>query len=294
MMRKRRVLKSELRTQNSECASPATPPGRSHPHACCACLRIGPGGLTLLLLLLSFHPLEAQDKLLPVFHFQQLSTATGLSSNLIGSQVVRDRNGFIWVGTLAGLDRYDGYSVKQYRNVPGDPHSLPSNIVYALALDNRERLWVGTYGSGLCVYDPTKDGFVNLHPRAGDSSWYSAKGIYAIREDRAGNLWLGTEEGGVVSVELPGSQGTDNLDSLAGKIRMTTYHLGTFRNIAHDLCIWNDGRIFVGSDSGIVVINPESHATSRLIPHNPFATLLDSILSAVSLPTGRETSGWGL
>jgi signal transduction histidine kinase/DNA-binding response OmpR family regulator/ligand-binding sensor domain-containing protein len=188
---------------------------------------------------------------------------------------------------MAGLDRYDGYSVKHFQNVSGDPHSLSSNIVYALALDSRERLWVGTYGTGLGVYDPRKDRFVNLLPRNGDSSWYSAKGIYAIREDRAGNLWLGTEDRGVVCVELPNDQKAADLDSLAGRVRMTTYSLGTRRNTAHDLCVWNDGRIFAGSDSGIVVITPGTHATSRLVPRVSGASQLCSAFVSSISPDGN-------
>lgn len=59
-------------------------------------------------------PLSAQERLLPVFHFYRLSTADGLPTTEIRSSVGSDRNGFIWIGTVNGLARYDGYSCKVY------------------------------------------------------------------------------------------------------------------------------------------------------------------------------------
>jgi ligand-binding sensor domain-containing protein len=81
--------------------------------------------LIILLLLLCIQPLHPQKKLLPVFHFQHIG---GLSSVI--SHVVRDSFGFIWIGTDHGLERYDGYEMKEYRNDPDDPHSLASHRVW--------------------------------------------------------------------------------------------------------------------------------------------------------------------
>ena len=76
------------------------------------------------MLTLACQLLSAQEKLLPIYHFNRLTTADGLPSNQIRSNVIRDRSGFIWFGTLEGLVRYVGQSCKVYNNRTGDPHRL--------------------------------------------------------------------------------------------------------------------------------------------------------------------------
>jgi hypothetical protein len=73
--------------------------------------------LFILLTIAGSRPLVAQDRLLPVIHFNRLTTADGLRSNQIRSNVVRDRQGFIWVSTENGLTRYDWYTCKVYREL---------------------------------------------------------------------------------------------------------------------------------------------------------------------------------
>ena len=147
--------------------------------------------------------LFAQEQLLPVFHFNRLTTADGLPTNGIRSRVVRDNKGFVWIGTFNGLARYDGYGCRVYRNDPNDPASISSNTVMSLLLDRKQRLWVGTWETGLSLYDPARDRFINFLPRPGDSSWLQGKTVVAILEDRSGNIWLGTLLDGLVRIEMP-------------------------------------------------------------------------------------------
>ena len=70
------------------------------------------GAMATLFLVLSVHPLFAQEKLLPVFHFNHLSTSNGLPTNDIRANVVRDREGYVWIGTVNGLARFDGYGCR--------------------------------------------------------------------------------------------------------------------------------------------------------------------------------------
>jgi ligand-binding sensor domain-containing protein len=86
----------------------------------------------LLILAFACELLHAQDKLLPVFHFNRLTTAEGLPSNEIRTPVVRAHNGYIWVGTATGLARYDGYQCKVYRNDPNDSDHLQTRTLILL------------------------------------------------------------------------------------------------------------------------------------------------------------------
>ena len=240
-------------------------------------LRTFRAGVILLGLMVQLcSTLFAQDQLLPVLHFQHLSTDDGLPTNEIRSPVVRDGKGFFWIGTFNGLERYDGYSFKDYRKLPDDPYSLSSNVVWSLLVDRKQRLWVGTFETGLSLYDPDHDRFLNILPRPGDSS-YQGKPVWTILEDHSGNIWVGTEMEGVVRFELPPDVGFSNPDSLLRRVRIRTYSLGTLRNCAYDLFEREDGKILVASDGGLLILDPATHTWSR--PHfpDPLGRRLDSI-----------------
>src|SRR5512141_814764 len=97
--------------------------------------------VSVVLFLANLHPVSAQDHLVPQYGFQQVQ---GVFVNTISSNVVRDDEGYVWLGTPNGLFRYDGYGAKEYRNVPGKLHSLSANNISALLVDKQKRLWIGT------------------------------------------------------------------------------------------------------------------------------------------------------
>jgi ligand-binding sensor domain-containing protein len=103
---------------------------------------------------LSFN-LDAQD-----IKFERISNELGLSQNLI-SAIIQDDQGFLWVGTKDGLNRYDGYQFKVFKNDPTDSTSISDNYIKSLYIDNQSRLWVGT-SNGLNIYDPEQETFHNV------------------------------------------------------------------------------------------------------------------------------------
>ncbi len=249
-----------------------------------------------MLLIIAFsRQLAAQDKLLQVFHFNRLSMADGLPTDGIRARVVRDRKGFVWIGTVNGLERYDGYTVKDYRNVPGDPGSLPANSVMCLLVDRTGRLWVGTTESGLCLYDPSRDRFLNFLNRSDDSFGQRLRYIHAILEDGSGSIWVGTESEGVARLQVPVQAGPEALDKLVRDSRSEIYALGTPRNTAFDICERKDGKIIVASDSGLIIIDPTNHSLTS--PHltGPQAARLNTVdvYCAVQDRHGNTWAGTG-
>lgn len=89
--------------------------------------------------------------------FTNISKTQGLSHNRILT-FIRDRKGFLWVGTNKGLCRFDGYSFKVFKNDPKDSTSLKDNIINNLFEDNSGKLWVAT-GDYLDVFDPETETF---------------------------------------------------------------------------------------------------------------------------------------
>ncbi len=217
--------------------------------------------------------LSAQEKLLPVFHFNRFTTADGLPSNGIRSNVVTDRQGFIWVGTAgAGLARFDGYGCKVYRNVPDDPRSLPSNAVMALWVDKRGLLWVGTYDSGFSLYDAANDRFVNFLSRDSTGTLRGVKAIFLIREDGAGNVWFSSDENKVFMADMTSLMHETNADSIAAHVRFQPFQLeglGGFVNIDN----WNQETLLFGTRTGLLTYNLVTRQLSRL--HLPGSSEID-------------------
>jgi ligand-binding sensor domain-containing protein len=90
--------------------------------------------------------------------FRRLSVEDGLSQSTVNC-VLQDHEGFIWLGTQDGLNRYDGYSFKVYRHNSHDSLSISDNYINSVFEDSRGRLWIGTYSGGLNVYDRDRDAF---------------------------------------------------------------------------------------------------------------------------------------
>jgi len=127
----------------------------------------------------------------PGLVFKHLGLNEGLSQNTLNA-ICQDHRGFMWLGTFDGLNRYDGYSFKIYRNIPGDSTSLRNNGIFTLFIDSRKNLWVGTVGGGLHRYDEDQDAFVWI------DLGQEKNVIRCILEDNSGALWIGTNEGIVV------------------------------------------------------------------------------------------------
>lgn len=125
----------------------------------------------------------AQQKL----YFQSITKDNGLASNRINC-IYEDSNGFIWFGTQDGLNRFAGYGVATYRNIPEDTTSIGDNRIYTIIEEpNTGNLWIGTE-RGLNYFDRRKDRFTRYLQEKKDS-------VYSFCYDHKGILWIGTSNG---------------------------------------------------------------------------------------------------
>jgi len=81
----------------------------------------------------------------------------GLSNNAVTS-IYQDHNGFMWFGTYDGLNRYDGYTFKIFRNIIGDTTSIGDNHIGRIEGDVNHNLWIGCE-KGVYIYNPTNSKF---------------------------------------------------------------------------------------------------------------------------------------
>ena len=113
------------------------------------------------------------------YYFKHYKSENGLSHNTVLSSL-QDKTGFLWFGTKDGLNRFDGYTFKIFRNDPDNIKSLGSNFIECLHEFNGE-LWVGT-DNGLYKYNEKSEDFSLLGGTLN-------KPILDIENDNDGNLW---------------------------------------------------------------------------------------------------------
>jgi ligand-binding sensor domain-containing protein/serine phosphatase RsbU (regulator of sigma subunit) len=108
--------------------------------------------------------------------------------------IVQDQKGFIWVATIDGLMRYDGYHFVAYKNNYNDSASLSDNTLSTLLVGKDNKLWAGTYSGGLNCLDISTGKFKRYQNIPGNNSSLSNNRVWAVCEhDHI--IWAGTENG---------------------------------------------------------------------------------------------------
>ena len=113
---------------------------------------------------------------------------------LEGSDVyctIADRFGNIWIGSMNGLVRYDGYEFKHFYFDPNDSGSLKDIIIWSLLEDKKGNIWIGSLGN-INKYDPKTKSFKSyeyshliVQPASGQS------GVSSITQDNNGRIYFG-------------------------------------------------------------------------------------------------------
>ncbi|RMF59886.1 MAG: hypothetical protein D6743_15735, partial [Calditrichaeota bacterium] len=233
-----------------------------------------------LLVALPFIPFEAGLTQGDRIYFDRISVAQGLAENnvICGMQ---DRQGFLWFGTLDGLDRFDGYEFRHYRVDLPDVSSPTYNYITTIYEDRAGHLWVGT-DAELLQFDRDSESFRR----------FDLKVISALVEDDSSWLWIGTVASGLFRLKVaehrlehfqhdpadPNSLGGNWVSSLCkmedGTLLVGLFGAGLarfdpvsrqFQHFRHDpadpkslrsdrvtaLCRTNDSQVWVGTVKGL-------------------------------------------
>ncbi len=119
--------------------------------------------------------------------FRCLDTSMGLADSHV-SDIMKDHNGFLWIGTAAGLSRFDGFRFKNFYSNTADKSSIISNQIESLVEDRHGNIWVQT-NVGYCIYDPQTESFNNNV--AGWMTQHGMKGTpNRVFVDSKGNFWI--------------------------------------------------------------------------------------------------------
>jgi ligand-binding sensor domain-containing protein/signal transduction histidine kinase/DNA-binding response OmpR family regulator len=163
------------------------------------------------------------------YYFKHYQVENGLSNNSVSSSL-QDKNGFLWFGTINGLNRFDGYSFKVFQHNPEDSTSIGSNFIRCLCQDKKGCLWIGT-NKGIYLYHPHTEKF-SLFSKAplGD--------VTDIKEDETGRLWL------ISNLNL------FSYDQQTGKAK--SYTLDTTLGTVSSIAVSADNTIWVSTTTGLI------------------------------------------
>ncbi|PSL32208.1 hybrid sensor histidine kinase/response regulator [Chitinophaga ginsengisoli] len=139
-----------------------------------------------LLLLVSYaYPQQSS------YQFSSLNVNNGLSHNQV-NYIYKDAKGFMWFGTMSGLNRYDGYSFKIFRHNVADSNSISDDYIMGIYPAPDNRLYIKTR-NGDDIYDPVKEQFSSA------AKWLQKKGLsglYVNSIAQTGNTWWVSYTGG--------------------------------------------------------------------------------------------------
>src|SRR5215472_1551803 len=133
---------------------------------------------------------NAYSQQFPNIQFNYLTEKEGLSSNEV-TCISQDEEGFIWIGTVDGLNRYDGYRVKHFFYNAVNENSLVNNSIYHIVPDRRGQLWITTR-EGLSVLDKKTGVFHNFRHNPSDSNSMDDDQYADIYTDSGRTEWLTT------------------------------------------------------------------------------------------------------
>jgi signal transduction histidine kinase/CheY-like chemotaxis protein/streptogramin lyase len=225
---------------------------------------------------------RAEIPLSQYLRFSKFTSRDGLSSNQTRN-VIQDKRGFMWFGTIAGLNRYDGTSLKVYRHDPDDSNSISNNVARVMIVDQSGTLWVGTWGGGLNQYDAEKDAFICYKNDPDNPQSLSANIVRMLYEDRNGTIWIGT------------MAGLNKLDRDSGQFIRYSHDPDDPSSLSHNV-IWSIvedsiGVLWVGTEDGLNRFDPKTE-TFVHYRHDPDAPVSLSHNTIRSIYEDRSGMLW--
>ncbi|NQU88206.1 MAG: hypothetical protein HQ541_20860, partial [Mariniphaga sp.] len=140
--------------------------------------------LFIFLTFILWLPLSGQ---VPIMRFTDPLKDKSLSSDITTS-ITQDSSGFIWVGTIDGLNCFNGDKINQYKYNINDSTSLVNNTINTMFVDRSGRLWVGTM-LGVCIYNKNYDNFITIASEK-DFAGLGSTQITSINQNKNGDILI--------------------------------------------------------------------------------------------------------
>ncbi len=199
----------------------------------------------------------------PAYHLTYLNGERGLSESHVFA-IMQDKKGFMWFGTRDGLNRFDGYDIKIYRNDPEDPQSISSSYIYSIYQDPEGILWVGTRG-GLNRFEQADETFTSFKHQPENPLSLSHDTIYEIKPGAGptkGQLWIATANGGL-----------NLFDPKTGQFQAYRHNPKNISSMSNDavrcMVIEPDGDVWAGTEEGLNYMKADEPGVFRRYISDP-------------------------
>lgn len=160
--------------------------------------------------------------------------------------ILRDRAGDFWIATeFEGVAHYrrEQRQFRFYSRDPKDIDSLPGNFSWAVLEDRRGAIWMAT-SAGLAVLHPGEEKPRRIQKGSAKTGGLDAERIIALYEDRAGQIWIGTQENGVF-VYSPETEQFRHIDEAQG------LPTGMSSGFIEDV----EGQMWILTTNGLIKVN---------------------------------------
>jgi signal transduction histidine kinase/DNA-binding response OmpR family regulator/ligand-binding sensor domain-containing protein len=189
--------------------------------------------------------------------WQELTISDGLSQGMI-YDLEQDRQGFIWIATKDGLNRYDGHNFTVFTHDPYNEYSLSDNNCSALLVDSRGWLWVGTLNQGLNLFNTRTQRFYHLNIRDQTSANAGNYAITNLYEDPTGDIWVVADMKKLIKIRLSDAIKSSFPDQpdLSKQVQMSQVPIPEKNsNSINSLSFRPDGQALVMYDRGLQTFN---------------------------------------
>jgi signal transduction histidine kinase/ligand-binding sensor domain-containing protein/CheY-like chemotaxis protein/HPt (histidine-containing phosphotransfer) domain-containing protein len=182
-------------------------------------------------------------------------------------QSFQDSRGILWFVTQEGLNKYNGYTLENFRYSPTNQSSLSSNEVTRITEDKTGTIWIATLGGGLNKYNSIDNTFTSLLTTSDREKSPHSNYIATIYTDSSGELWLGYNDAfsvfdtlsGTFSHYVSGNRGIPKL-GLVNRFTQTS-----------------DGRIWAATQNGLLEINRSSGTLLLHVPKGNLSNQFDPV-----------------
>ncbi len=238
-------------------------------------------------------PITSQEFSFAYRYFERVGNEESLPMNIVTS-LAQDQRGFIWIGTQAGLVRYDAYRFEKF----SDQQFLASEYIKCLWAGPDGRLWIGTMSSGIFVYDPRDNQFTRVPIRDERGAPIMTGAIQAIRGDdkgdgkgeNAGGLWVVASESGLYYLP-PAQSKTQTAQHFMHDPELAN---SLIDNRVRSILIDKDETLWVGTANGLQKrsANPAASAGFELITGANMELVGEEIRTIFQAQDGRLWLGF--
>jgi len=210
--------------------------------------------------------------------FSHYKVADGLSQSEILC-IFQDSEGYIWIGTQNGLNKFDGYSFETFYNDPADMHTISSNWIFDIAEDQNGILWIGTK-NGLNKYDKNSGHFSRVS-LADSIHGTEYNYIYGIAMDDSLMYINQSPTLSVLNLNTGAVQSYVNSFETGGALYDKGFPVMKCRN----------GMIWIGSVNGLCNFDPQEKEFTYFHPGEPGANSITNSL-ITSLLEDKHGNVW--